>query len=495
MTLTLNAQNWLATNAGINNCFSSTDVSFNFPGTGTLVGGTADIVQTFSTVGTYGTTAQKNEAIIAGISYNQFITDINGDFSVDNSDVMFVADRDGHIDAPQDQSCAQSALASIVISPTPLTVQIGTPQQLTAACIDQYGATFTCPTLTWSSSDPAKATVSQSGLVIGIAVGSTNISCAEGGLTSNTSVVTVTQVLTPADIVATDITLTPDTTACIASCGMTVDVTWTNNGGTVGTFVPNITINGNEIDPVYSPESLAGLSSVTRSFIVSNLLSGNHTICAYPNPTSLACKTITVNASASFTSNPSGADVYIDGSSTSSGMTPVTVTNLSVGNHTYRLTNDACDNERTGSFTIPTGVITVDVPYITINGSARFTSAPSQARIWIDDVDTEVDTPDDVLDLTPGDHTFELRRAGYENFAGDFTVTLCQRHDHEHINLVQAAAEAGIGGIVMLGLAVGAIMMSQQGKSPIGSSRESPTKGSSIRESPTHASQGATKSA
>ncbi len=89
----------------------------------------------------------------------------------------------------------------------------------------------------------------------------------------------------PANITATNMVITPSETPCRAGiCTLSVDVTWTNTGGTSGTFVPNITIDTVAIDPPpYSSESLGAGASVTKSFTVTNLSAGNPAICPYPN--------------------------------------------------------------------------------------------------------------------------------------------------------------------------------------------------------------------
>jgi uncharacterized protein YjdB len=86
---------------------------------------------------------------------------------------------------------APSVLATITISPDSASIQIGTEQQLTAVCTDQYGVTD-CPTLTWVSSDSSKAIVDSSGLVTGIATGSVSITANNGGtVTSNASLIMI----------------------------------------------------------------------------------------------------------------------------------------------------------------------------------------------------------------------------------------------------------------------------------------------------------------
>ena len=100
-------------------------------------------------------------------------------------------------------------LTTITISPASTSVQTGATHQLNAACADQYGSAFTCPTLTWTSSNPSKATVSSSGLVTGVAAGSTNITAGASGVTSNVSTVTISAI----PPVLTTITISPASTS------------------------------------------------------------------------------------------------------------------------------------------------------------------------------------------------------------------------------------------------------------------------------------------
>jgi hypothetical protein len=92
-------------------------------------------------------------------------------------------------------------------------------------------------------------------------------------------------VQTPANITATAISATPSQIPCPEGiCTFDVSVTWKNTGGTDGSFVPNINIDGVPASPTYPSETLAGNNtSVTHGFTVSGLSSGDHTICSNPN--------------------------------------------------------------------------------------------------------------------------------------------------------------------------------------------------------------------
>jgi hypothetical protein len=85
---------------------------------------------------------------------------------------------------------APAPVASVSVSPASATLSIGAAQQLSAVAKDSAGNTLTGRVVTWSSSDPAVATVSGSGLVTAIAAGSATITATSEGK-NGTSAITV----------------------------------------------------------------------------------------------------------------------------------------------------------------------------------------------------------------------------------------------------------------------------------------------------------------
>ena len=89
-------------------------------------------------------------------------------------------------------------------------------------------------------------------------------------------------VTTPANITATSLTVTP--TSGVAPLTITATVEWTNQGGTGGTFTPNITVNGTPLTPAQFPsETLAPGTTTTHTFAVTNLPAGDQIVCPLPN--------------------------------------------------------------------------------------------------------------------------------------------------------------------------------------------------------------------
>lgn len=84
----------------------------------------------------------------------------------------------------------------------------------------------------------------------------------------------------PANITATAMTL--DKTTCTSPCSVIATITWTNNGGTAGTFAPGVTVDGGV--PITLPsESLAAGASISHALSITGLSAGPRSICPSPN--------------------------------------------------------------------------------------------------------------------------------------------------------------------------------------------------------------------
>lgn len=122
---------------------------------------------------------------------------------------------------------------------------------------------------------------------------------------------------------------------------------------------------------------------------------------------------------ASFTSGPTNARIWIDGSDTGA-YTPSTIINLLTGTHDYRLVL-AGYRDATGNFSVTSGT-TIPVP-LTFLASAYFSSTPTGARIYIDNTDMGINTPNTITGVTTGGHSYKLVLSGYVDATGNFTAT------------------------------------------------------------------------
>jgi hypothetical protein len=83
-------------------------------------------------------------------------------------------------------------VASVSVSPSAPSLSAGTTLQLSATTTDAANNVLTAPTITWSSSDQARATVSATGLVTGVAAGQATISATSEGKVGAASVTVTT---------------------------------------------------------------------------------------------------------------------------------------------------------------------------------------------------------------------------------------------------------------------------------------------------------------
>ena len=108
---------------------------------------------------------------------------------------------------------------------------------------------------------------------------------ANAQITSNTETQISATMITLANITATNMTVSPPSESpCRAGiCTVGVSVTWTNNGGSTGSFVPSITVGSGTVTPTYPSEQLAAGAPVTHLFTVSSMTVGTWSICPNPN--------------------------------------------------------------------------------------------------------------------------------------------------------------------------------------------------------------------
>lgn len=95
-------------------------------------------------------------------------------------------------------------VASVAVAAGTTSLTIGQTTQATATTRDASGNVLTGRPITWSSSNPSIATVSSSGLVTGVAAGSTQILATSGGQTGSLSISVVSA---PATIASVTVTL------------------------------------------------------------------------------------------------------------------------------------------------------------------------------------------------------------------------------------------------------------------------------------------------
>jgi hypothetical protein len=168
--------------------------------------------------------------------------------------------------------------------------------------------------------------------------------------------------------------------------------------------------------------NLAGIYTITLTILDS---------CPQGQLTDSASCTVTVQqattGSINLTSSPSGADIYLDGT-LQAVKTPATITSVSAGSHSYLL-RLAGYNDATGTVTVTAGLtatVSVTLTLIVTTGSISFTSSPSGADIYLDNVLQSVKTPATITSVSAGSHTYIIRLTGYSDAVGTVTVTAGQ---------------------------------------------------------------------
>lgn len=159
-------------------------------------------------------------------------------------------------------------VATISISPSSVSMAIGKTSQLTATTKDAQGATLAGRVVTWSSSDPAVATVSASGVVSGVAVGAAVITATSEGISAS-----ITATITPKPVVT--VTITGTGPVCVgaslqlAAIPKDIDgnpltgraVVWTTSTGALATISPTGLVLGVAIGSVTITATVEGVST------------------------------------------------------------------------------------------------------------------------------------------------------------------------------------------------------------------------------------------
>jgi phage replication-related protein YjqB (UPF0714/DUF867 family) len=173
-----------------------------------------------------------------------------------------------------------------------------------------------------------------------------------------------------------------------------------------------------------TPATITNLTEGTHSYILK--LSGYYDYMG--SVTIVAAQTISISSTlmqmvgnVSINSIPAGAEIFIDGVDTSQ-VTPATITNLTLGAHTY-VVKLSCYADYSGTVNILAGqTINVTTPLTLLLGNAYFASTPSGAEIFIDGTDTGLTTPATVKNLYCGNHTYTLKSVCYQDYSGTITI-------------------------------------------------------------------------
>lgn len=172
----------------------------------------------------------------------------------------------------------KGTLSSITVTPATPSVAVGSTQQMTATGSYSGGNTYNITSsVTWSSSDNAIATISDSGLVTGVAGGQVSITATSGSISGATTVtVTIANLNSIAITPNNDSTLSGDTVQYKAigtlNDGSTVNitnaVTWQSSNTSVATIDSTGLATTQSVSSTESTDITAMSGSVTSNTAV-----------------------------------------------------------------------------------------------------------------------------------------------------------------------------------------------------------------------------------
>jgi hypothetical protein len=211
------------------------------------------VTGTTSNFSVLATDDQQNESnltytwtLLSGPAGAQPVFSDNGDNSAKNMTVTFdrtgsyqfvvtVTDVNGLSSTSVVAVTVVPTFTTLVLTPNPATVFVGATQQFTASGIDQFGATITGASVTWSVSSGG-GTITNAGLYHAPNTpGSAVVSATGGGLRAQVNVSVVMRLAAPTGLVATP-----------ANNFTEVDLSWSASAGATGYYVYRGTTPGGE---------------------------------------------------------------------------------------------------------------------------------------------------------------------------------------------------------------------------------------------------------
>ncbi len=389
MTLTANGKNYIAQNFGISNCCVATGLSWtavaNDGSTVNESGGTASIVARLVTTSVYqriDLTAPRT-----GSYTYAALKQANDNTDVTLTDAQWVAANDGS-PSGEAQYCYTVTTGSISFASTPSGADIYL--------------------------DGTLQTVKTPATITGVSAGSHAYTLRLSGYNDATGTVTVTTGQTA----SVSVTLTPVVT--------TGSISFSSTPSGAAIYLDNV------LQTPKTPATVTGVSvgSHTYTLRLSGYTDAAGTVTVVAGQTATVSVTLTpvvTTGSISFSSTPSGADIYLD-NVLQTAKTPATVTGVSAGSHSYTLRLSGY-NDATGTVTVTAGqtaTVSVTLTPVVTTGSISFASTPSGADIYLDGTLQTAKTPATITSVSAGSHSYILRLSGYTDATGTVTVTAGQ---------------------------------------------------------------------
>lgn len=190
-------------------------------------------------------------------------------------------------------------------------------------------------------------------------------------------------------------------------------------------------------DPILTPATISDILPGDHNVIIKKIGYEDYSTQAYVavgQTTYLVASLIqtpTLVGSISFTTTPSGARIFIDNNEQIGRFTPATITDISIGSHTFLLTYPGRNNA-TGSVDITGGAtsyVYVDMTIVPpVNGNINISSDPEGATIYINNVqqldinNNPLLTPVIITGLPQADYSITLKLLDYLDYNRTMTI-------------------------------------------------------------------------
>jgi len=209
-------------------------------------------------------------------------------------------------------------VATVVVNPPTATTFVGTTQTFVAVTRDALGGALTDRSITWSSSNPAVATVSSSGAVTALAVGTTSIDATSEGVVGRATVTVL-----PIPVSSVVVTL-PTAVMAIGAQQQALATTLDQNGSTLTGRAVVWNSSDASVAAVSASGAIAALSpGVVLISATSEGQTGSVTLTVQPNPATIDGITpSTLIPGTLATITVGGFDASVGGTSVSIGNTP-----------------------------------------------------------------------------------------------------------------------------------------------------------------------------
>jgi len=171
---------------------------------------------------------------------------------------------------------SQAAVATVTVTPSPLSMSVGQTTQLTATLKDGVGNVLNGRSVTWSSSNPAAATVSSQGLVTAVAKGSATISATSEGKTGTADVTTTNVAVGSVAVQPQDPSLVVGSSVQLAAIVRDANgdvvtdraVTWSSSNSAIAAITPSGVVTGIALGSTTITATSEGKSGTTLLTVI-----------------------------------------------------------------------------------------------------------------------------------------------------------------------------------------------------------------------------------